>query len=92
MTVKVVACAALCNMVLDFSPVKKTLLDSGVVAILVRHTAAQSAELRINAVWALKNVLYQAEPAIKDAVMRELTYSRLRAYAALPFIMRLRAC
>ncbi|KAJ3060635.1 Armadillo repeat-containing protein 8, partial [Quaeritorhiza haematococci] len=107
-TVRTTASATLCNIVLDFSPMKKTVLENGGVEKLVQlvrrkrggeggsrhgHETAQDAwsggvgpehdqendegGLRLNAVWALKNLLYQADSDIKAKVMRELGWDHL---------------
>lgn len=39
--------------------------------------------LRLNAVWAIKNLLYLAGPETKTLVMDRLTYRTLSEYAAL---------
>ena len=76
--VRTQACAGLCNLLLDFSPVKRSLLDSGLVSLLVQYAGDPNPELRLNATWALKNALYKAEPAVKDAILRELTLTSLQ--------------
>jgi hypothetical protein len=77
---RLATCATLANLVLDFSPLKVKLCDSGVVAALVQCTIASSSELRAMALAALKNVVYKAEPPIRNAVVRELGYPRLCTY------------
>lgn len=73
------ACAALCNLVLDFSPMKEAVLREGGVARLVELVESPEADLRLNALWALKNLLYLAETEIKTATMEKITYERLAA-------------
>eukprot|EP00741_Cyanophora_paradoxa_P005561 tig00000900_g5391.t1 len=75
--VQVSAAATVCNIVLDFSPMKKVVLEQGGVARLVALASAPDATLRLNAVWALKNLSYMAESEVKGAIMAELTYGRL---------------
>jgi len=43
-------------------------------------TTSSDVSLRLNSIWALKNLLYQADSATKDLVMTTLTYDRLRKY------------
>lgn len=75
--VKITASATLCNIVLDFSPMKVIVLENGGVEVLVSliHTTDES--LKLNIVWALKNLLYQADSTIKDRVMLHLGWQGL---------------
>ncbi|KAG5459895.1 MAG: armadillo-type protein, partial [Olpidium bornovanus] len=75
--VQTTASATLCNIVLDFSPMKKTVLENGGVERLVGLVSSMDANLRLNSVWALKNLLFQADSEIKQTVMRQLKYSQL---------------
>lgn len=75
------ACATLCNMVLDFSPMKETVLKEGGVELLVSLVSSIDSELRYNALWALKNLLYMADASIKNTAMELITYDRLEAFA-----------
>ncbi|KAJ3285167.1 Armadillo repeat-containing protein 8 [Borealophlyctis nickersoniae] len=77
--VQITASATLCNIVLDFSPMKKTVLDNGGVERLVGLVHSEDPRLRLNAVWALKNLLYQADSEIKERVMRELSWDGLQS-------------
>jgi hypothetical protein len=122
--VQTAAAAALCNLVLDFSPLKETVLRQGGVARLVEIVSRESstrarsmrrdspdggqiddgdmidddavkadgmiteheheypADLRFNALWALKNLLYLAETPVKTAVMDLIGCSRIEALAS----------
>ena len=45
---------------------------------LVALANASDTSLRLNSIWALKNLLFQADSEIKRNVMKVLTYPRLR--------------
>eukprot|EP01132_Coremiostelium_polycephalum_P002301 gene2301-2840_t len=75
--VQISASATLCNLILDFSPMKQAILENGGVKKLVSLTTGQDFQLRLNCVWALKNMLFMAEPSLKESVMKELTYAKL---------------
>ena len=75
--VQTTASATLCNLVLDFSPMKKTVIEQGIVEKLVSLTKSMDTGLRLNSVWALKNLLYQADSEIKATVMKQLTFENL---------------
>jgi hypothetical protein len=53
-------------------------LDQGGVGKLVQFTKSTDSNLRLNSTWALKNLLFQADSFVKEAVMKELTYSGLK--------------
>ncbi|KAJ3249377.1 Armadillo repeat-containing protein 8 [Chytriomyces hyalinus] len=72
------ASATLCNIVLDFSPMKKTVIEHGGVERIVALVSASDYHLKLNSVWALKNLLYQAGSTIKAKVMAELGWEGLK--------------
>lgn len=75
--VQAAASATLCNIVLDFSPMKKVFIEKKGVQRLVEFTQSMDQQLRLNSVWALKNLVFRSESAVKEAVMKELTYEGL---------------
>ncbi|CAG8516562.1 7810_t:CDS:10 [Funneliformis mosseae] len=75
--VQTTACATLCNLVLDFSPMKRMIMELGGIEKLVELVHSLDNTLRLNAIWALKNLVYQAESEIKEAVMKVLTYQTM---------------
>ena len=77
--VQITACATLCNIVLDFSPMKKIVIERGGVAQLVKLVQSDSEELRLNAVWALKNMLFHSDLDTKMNVISCLGWQKLMA-------------
>ncbi|CAO3658525.1 unnamed protein product [Umbelopsis ramanniana] len=75
--VQAAACGSLCNMILDFSPMKKTVIEEGGLASFVKFTHSDNAALKLNSVWSLKNLLYSADSEIKRTVMQQLGYGYL---------------
>ncbi|KAI9176014.1 hypothetical protein H9P43_006378 [Blastocladiella emersonii ATCC 22665] len=72
------ATAAVCNLVLDFAPMKQSILARGGIQRLAELARpAFPASVRVNAVWALKNLVYNASTAVKSSVMQHLTYAYL---------------
>jgi len=56
---------------------KKTVLENGGVERLVKLVGSTDSNLRLNSVWALKNLLFQADSDVKGRVMRELGWETL---------------
>jgi len=63
------ASSTLCNMLLDFSPSKESILDSGAVDVLCELTRKQDPALRLNGVWGLMNLSFNSEQRIKSQIM-----------------------
>ncbi|KAJ4261474.1 hypothetical protein NW762_006899 [Fusarium torreyae] len=70
--VQVAATAAICNLVLEFSPVRELLAENGVVSVLCEHAHSQNPALRLNALWALKHFVDAVGPDLKKATLAEL--------------------
>ncbi|QSL65072.1 hypothetical protein MERGE_002377 [Pneumocystis wakefieldiae] len=75
--VKTAACAAVCNLVLDFSPMRSAIMEKGALRIMCEHAKNENSALRLNAVWALKHIVYAAETSVKKNVLEELGYNVL---------------
>lgn len=69
--------ATICNLVLEFSPVNKYLLNKGILDEIVSSTHSYYAPLRLNAIWSLKHLIYDASEALKETVMTKLTCKHL---------------
>jgi len=78
--VKIAATGAVCNLMLEFSPMRKAILEQGAMKILCQHTYSDCAQLRLNAVWALKHFCYQPDGASQmEQMLDELGYDQLLA-------------
>lgn len=66
------ASSALCNLLLEFSPAKEPMVQQGVVNILANLTTRPEASLRLNGVWALMNLAFQAEQRVKSQILTAL--------------------
>lgn len=75
--VKVEATGSVCNLVLNFSPMKQVLLEGGGIDRLVEMANSTYGPSKLNALWALKNVLYSSDASIKAHVMQGLTWTYL---------------
>jgi hypothetical protein len=77
-SLKIAACAVICNLVLDFSPMRKIIVEKNVISILAKMTNEMDHVTRLNALWAFKNLVYQAEAEVKKSVSRALTFKKLQ--------------
>lgn len=77
MEVQAAAMATVCNILLDFSPMKKLAFENGVASQIILQTRSMDTTVRLNSVWALKNLLYMTETNIKQAILNELTCESL---------------
>eukprot|EP01018_Ginkgo_biloba_P005357 Gb_11611 [translate_table: standard] len=75
--VQVAALSAISNVVLDFTPHKKIFFKCGGVRQLIQLVRSMEPMLRLNAVWALRNLMYLADMSVKERVMAELTVTTL---------------
>ncbi|GIX69156.1 armadillo repeat-containing protein 8 [Caerostris darwini] len=68
-----VASSTLCNLLLEFSPSKEKILESGAVDMLCQLTHRNDHPcLRLNGVWALMNMAFQADHKIKAQILTTL--------------------
>lgn len=71
------ALAAVCNLVNQYSPLRIPFLEQGVVTRLARLLRSPSTELRLSALWALKNLLYKSASETKRAIMADVGWSSI---------------
>jgi len=77
-TVQVAACATICNIVLDFSPMKQAVWDAGGVDKLISLAKNKTGDLRLNGLWAIKNLLYKTDSAVKEKLMKAFGWDTLK--------------
>lgn len=78
--VKTEVIATICNLALKFSPMKQLLISSGGLKRLVDCATHEKYEgIRLNALWALKNVLYSSDTETKTTVAEALTFDFMAA-------------
>lgn len=88
--IKVAATAVVCNLVLDFSPMREVrpasylsimnrrlilwqaIIEGGILKILCEHAHSMNANLRLNSMWALKNLMSGASNLVKMRCLEEL--------------------
>ncbi|XP_057844062.1 uncharacterized protein LOC131053467 [Cryptomeria japonica] len=75
--VQVAALGAISNIVLDFTPHKKLFFKCGRVSQLIQLAKSMDPMLRLNALGALRNLIYLADMSVKQKLMMELTTSTL---------------
>ncbi|XP_045560771.1 armadillo repeat-containing protein 8 [Salmo salar] len=75
--VLVMASSTLCNLLLEFSPSKEPILESGVIELLCSLTQNDNPALRVNGIWALMNMAFQAEQKVKGEIVRALGTEQL---------------
>ncbi|KAI1364205.1 armadillo repeat protein [Xylaria arbuscula] len=66
------ATACVCNLVTEFSPMRESLIDAGVLKVLCEHAHSQNSALRLNALWALKHLVDSASIEQKKQCLEEL--------------------
>ncbi|KAK2141288.1 hypothetical protein LSH36_1127g00056 [Paralvinella palmiformis] len=67
-----VASSTLCNLLLEFSPSKEPILGSGAVELLADLTKQEDSALRLNGIWGLMNMAFQAEQKVKSQILNAL--------------------
>ena len=71
------ALAAVCNLVNQYSPLRTPFLKQGVATRLARLLRSPSSELRLSALWALKNLVYKCAPETKRSIMADVGWPAL---------------
>lgn len=67
-----VVTSTICNLLLEFSPAKEPMVESGAVELLCGLTSDADAALRLNGIWALMNMAFQADEHIKTKIIDTL--------------------
>ena len=67
-----ISCATLCNIILNFSSMKESLIRIGALETITNLSLSLDVEVRRNATLALKNLLFQSSLDIKKSVLSSL--------------------
>jgi hypothetical protein len=76
--VRIAATRVLANLVIDFSPMKESVSDSTVVKKLCEQAHSANARLRLESLWALKQLVLNASQKLKQDVVDELGSSWIK--------------
>ncbi|KAK8220664.1 armadillo repeat domain-containing protein [Phyllosticta capitalensis] len=70
--VQIATTDVLCNLLLQFSPMREDLIEAGVLKTLCEHAHSADARIRLISLWALKHLVLQADNDIKSQCLEEL--------------------
>ncbi|KAA8894503.1 armadillo-type protein [Sphaerosporella brunnea] len=70
--VKIAATAAVCNLVLDFSPMRKPITEAGALDVLCDLIKGSNGPLKLNAMWAIKHLMMEADITTKRRSLEKL--------------------
>ncbi|KAF5346730.1 hypothetical protein D9756_010404 [Leucocoprinus leucothites] len=74
------ALSAVCNIVIDFSPLRPIYLEQGLMDRLLELIHLGEPALKLGALWAVKNLLRNSTTETKRSVMRQLGWDRVIKY------------
>ncbi|GMI97438.1 hypothetical protein like AT1G51350 [Hibiscus trionum] len=83
-SVQVAALGAVSNIMVDFTTRKSIFVQCGGMKQLVQLAKSMESAVRSNALWALKNLVFQADNRLKEGVFSELTASLLSSLISDP--------
>ncbi|OJJ35671.1 hypothetical protein ASPWEDRAFT_51655 [Aspergillus wentii DTO 134E9] len=70
--VQIAATSVICNLALDFSPMREAIISAEILPILCEHAHSSNTKLRIESLWALKHVTYNSTNDIKFRIVDSL--------------------
>jgi armadillo repeat-containing protein 8 len=60
------------NLLLEFSPMRETLVEEGVIKTLTAHAKSSSPQLKLSSLWALKHLVLSNKREVKISIFEEL--------------------
>ncbi|KAK6166385.1 hypothetical protein SNE40_023092 [Patella caerulea] len=72
-----IASSTLCNLLLEFSPSKEDILESGAINMLCKLASKEDPALKLNGVWGLMNMAFQSEEKVKSEIVETLGSEQL---------------
>ncbi|KAJ5417684.1 uncharacterized protein N7487_001234 [Penicillium crustosum] len=70
--VQIAATAAICNLALDFSPMKEAIISHNIIPILCEHAHSPNTKLQIESLWALKHMVYDTANDVRMNIIETL--------------------
>ncbi len=70
--VQIAATKVVCNLALDFSPMKEAIVSGNIIKTLCQHAHSANPMLRLDSLWALKHLVYNSSNDLKFNIFREL--------------------
>ncbi|EEQ90655.1 hypothetical protein RJZ56_003295 [Blastomyces dermatitidis] len=70
--VQIAATSVVCNLAMDFSPMKDAIIGANMIPILCEHSHSSNTNLRLESIWALKHIAYNSTNDIKMKIVEEL--------------------
>jgi armadillo repeat-containing protein 8 len=70
--VQIGATKVVCNLALDFSPMKEAIVSHGIIKTLCQHAHSANPMLRLDSIWALKHLVYNSSNDLKFNIIQEL--------------------
>lgn len=65
-----IAMVGICNLANNFSPIRKTIIDQGLLTRFITFVKEPDPHLKLNAIWAIKNLTYKASTDEKIIIMK----------------------
>ncbi|KAG2417027.1 hypothetical protein HFD88_008244 [Aspergillus terreus] len=76
--VQIAATSVICNLALDFSPMKEAIISAEILPVLCEHAHSTNTKLRIESLWALKHVAYNSSNDVKIKIIEGLQPSWIK--------------
>ena len=70
--VQIAATKVICNLALDFSPMKEAIVSQNIIGTLCQHAHSANPMLRLDSLWALKHLVYNSSNDLKFNIFQEL--------------------
>jgi armadillo repeat-containing protein 8 len=70
--VQIAATKVVCNLALDFSPMKEAIVSQNIIGTLCQHAHSANPMLRLDSLWALKHLVYNSSNDLKFNIFQEL--------------------
>ncbi|ODQ64999.1 ARM repeat-containing protein [Nadsonia fulvescens var. elongata DSM 6958] len=64
--------AAVCNLILDFSPLHTPIFEKGMIDLIIEDTYSSYSPLRLNSIWALTHAIYNIEAEQKVNILHKI--------------------